>query len=239
MLEGAKTRDERVAIGQRRIRNILTAHVVAPMRTLEQKISDAGPGGQRVAVPQGRTAFIPQWAFDPKPWALRLRRNSPRAGFAGIEAKNIREWLYPQREEIRDLLRQAIHVDAVPVLIGRRIHYSTFTVLRHCGLLLHQGYNQLFPTADADLARLAADKRLLGYHDVRVGNQPDPRLRRFLLDQLPALLPAAREAFRKNLDLVAAYSFKDMPYPEFAARVIRRARAQPEDLGPFDPDDLL
>ena len=66
-------------------------------------------------------------------------------GLAAIEAKNLREWIYPDRKEVRDLLRKCVHVDAVPVLIARRIHYSTFSLLRHCGVLLHQTYNQLFP----------------------------------------------------------------------------------------------
>lgn len=39
---------QRIAIGERRIRNILRSHGVATMRMLEQKISDAGPNPQRI-----------------------------------------------------------------------------------------------------------------------------------------------------------------------------------------------
>ena len=42
------TRAERVAIGRRRILNILRTYTVAGLRTLEQKISDAGPPDQRI-----------------------------------------------------------------------------------------------------------------------------------------------------------------------------------------------
>jgi hypothetical protein len=38
----------RLEIGKRRIANILRNHVAATLRTLEQKISDAGPTNQRV-----------------------------------------------------------------------------------------------------------------------------------------------------------------------------------------------
>ena len=42
------TRAERKEIGRRRLVNILQKHTVALGRTLEQKIADAGPYGQRI-----------------------------------------------------------------------------------------------------------------------------------------------------------------------------------------------
>lgn len=42
------TRIERLALAQKRLINILRTHVVATERTLEQKISDAGPSNQRI-----------------------------------------------------------------------------------------------------------------------------------------------------------------------------------------------
>ena len=101
------------------------------------------------------------------------------SGPAAIEAKNVRQWLYPNRPEIRDLLRKSLDLDTVPVLIARRLPFVTVHVLHPCGVLVHQTYNQLYPTADAELADLAKDKHLLGYHDIRVGNHPDARLSRF------------------------------------------------------------
>lgn len=67
---------------------------------------------------------------------------TPKAILVGLEAKNIREWLYPQREEITELLQKCTAVDAVPVLVARRIHFSTFRVLNPCGVVLHQTYNR-------------------------------------------------------------------------------------------------
>lgn len=65
----------------------------------------------------------------------------PKAGAAGIEVKNIREWIYPDREEITELLLKCTAIDAVPVLIARRIQFSTFRVLSRCGVIMHQTYN--------------------------------------------------------------------------------------------------
>jgi hypothetical protein len=73
-----------------------------------------------------------------------VRHPTATAGWAGIEAKNIRAWMYPDRKEVIDLLSKCLALDVVPVLIARRIQFST---LNACGVIVHQTYNQLFPTA--------------------------------------------------------------------------------------------
>jgi hypothetical protein len=103
-----------------------------------------------------------------------------QAGAVGIEIKNLRQWMYPRRVEIRDMLLKCTTIDAVPVLIARRIHFSTFHVLTRCGVIVHQTYNHLLPATAAALAERARDKNLLGFHDIRLGNQPDARLTKFL-----------------------------------------------------------
>ncbi len=154
--------------------------------------------------------------------------------YGGIEVKNIREWIYPNRAEIRDLLFKCCSLDVVPVLIARRIHYSTFSVLNPCGVILHQTFNQLYPRSASALALRVRDKRALGYHDVRVGNEPDQRLLRFLHVNLPKLLPNAHRQFQRYKDLLCGYASGAYEYKSFAARVKRRMRGQPEDLPPFE-----
>ena len=56
--------------------------------------------------------------------SLDFLANTASAGLAGIEVKNIREWIYPNREEVTELLLKCCSIDAVPVLIARRIHFS-------------------------------------------------------------------------------------------------------------------
>jgi hypothetical protein len=149
--------------------------------------------------------------------------------WAGIECKNIREWVYPDRKEIKDLLDKCLYMNCVPVLISRRIHPSTFFVLNKCGLIIHQNYNQLLPEADSELAEKAKDKKLLGYSDLKLGNEPDARLTRFIGTNLPPLLPEMRERFNKYADLLQAYARDGMAYAEFAARVRRRYNGTNED----------
>ncbi|MGH8542979.1 MAG: hypothetical protein ACREX3_04945 [Gammaproteobacteria bacterium] len=150
-------------------------------------------------------------------------------GLAGIEAKNVREWMYPHRPEVEALLAKCCYLDAVPVLIARRIAYGTFSILHTSGVIVHQVFNQRYPTSEAELAERVRDKHLLGYHDVRVGNEADARLTKFLHTDLPNVLPAARTRFERNVDLVRDYSTGVMSYESFAARVRRRSRGEPED----------
>ena len=47
----------------------------------------------------------------------------PDSGWAGIEVKNVREWLYPDRAEIRDLISKSVALDCVP-----RAHRPPFPI---------------------------------------------------------------------------------------------------------------
>ncbi len=115
------------------------------------------------------------------------------------------------------------------MLIARRFPFVTFKLMYTCGVVVHQTFNQLYPTNEADLAAKAADKMLLGFHDIRVGNDPNDRLLRFLHVNLPKVLPAARERFDQYKDLLLAYSSGAMEYVEFAAKVRRRSEGADED----------
>ena len=160
----------------------------------------------------------------------------PEAGWVGIESKNIREWLYPNRAEIISLLGKAVRLDCVPVLIARRIPFVTFKILSTCGVMFHQTYTQLLPKADQVLAEKAKHKDLLGYHDIRVGNQPDDRLVKFFAVNLPQALPEARVRFNEYKDLLAKFAGGIITYKEFAGRVRRRSEGIYEE-GDWDPPD--
>ena len=155
------------------------------------------------------------------------------SGAAGIEVKNLREWIYPDKPEVKELLLKCCTLDIVPVLIARRIHYSTFSVLSECGLIIHETYNQRFAFADAALAAKASDKNLLGYHDIRVGNAPDDRLMNFITVNLPAVLPKARSKFDQFKDLLLAYSENKLPLDQFV--ILTRQRRQSLNLTPPAP----
>lgn len=318
----------RLELGKRRITNILRKHVVATLRTLEQKISDAGPTNQRIdphllttALKQLEPRTVVRLERERGPWfhlaqtslkevearletlepihlattagtfvkrlgqtleiavfnALQHQTTMPFLGafsdldkhddsslyshqeppgivsghpmpgrldfmvlqrevIGGIEVKNKRSWVYPDSsDDVVALLRKCCSLDAVPTLIARRIHYSTFSLLSHCGVIIHQTYNQRYPEADQNLAAQARHKDLLGYHDIRVGNEPDARLIKFIHTNLPTLLPVFRDRFDHFKDLLSAYAIREMPYAEFAARSKRRLRGEPEDGYPPEP----
>jgi len=310
--------DDRVALAQRRLRSVLSAHTIAVARTLEQKISDAGPTDQRIdphVLTNARrllegTNVINRFPGRSVPWfyltgtspaslnarlakqetihneltkqnfvkrcgqtleiaVFKALKNQPitflgnfpdldahddstlyskeeppsslsgltiplgkkldfilmdsTVGAVGIEAKNIRDWIYPHSTEIRELIFKCCCLNAVPVMIARRIAYVTFSVLNPCGLIFHQNYNQLFPNSNSLLANKARDKNLLGYHDVRVGNEPDKRLAAFLHTNLPKVLPTARRNFEIFKDLLAKYGAGKLRYDVFAAKAAKRA----------------
>lgn len=159
------------------------------------------------------------------------------AGWAGLECKNIREWLYPNRRELRDLMLKAWSLDCVPVLIGRRIHPSTVFVFGKCGLIVHQHYNQLVPSADPNLTADLKHKDRMGFFDVRATNEPDARLQKFVAENLPKIMPEMRERWNAHSDLIERFAVdQDMTYQEFAGRVARRARGQNEDGFEPEPD---
>ena len=300
--------EARIDLGRKRLASVLTRHGVAHIRTLEQKIADAGPTNQRIepvllgealsrmrkagevislndsasgtkwhrmaAMPSDYVAErlaaqrpIYQQVHSPDfvkrvgdalevavfralleagahhwggfvsidgpddvrykkiepPTTYKLRTSASPVDFLAlvsnemlaIEVKNTREWVHPDSDEIRKLLRKATDLDMVPVLIARRIPYVTMATLEACGVLAHQTYNQRYPGSDSGLASQAAHKDLLGYHDVRLGNEPDARMRRFFTELLPQLAPRARTKFDAMKDLLAAFANQQMTYKEF------------------------
>jgi hypothetical protein len=158
----------------------------------------------------------------------------PDAGPMGIEVKNIREWIYPDRSIMKDLMAKCVQIDAVPVIVARRISYSTYSLLTDCGVVVHQFYNQLYPHADSALADAVKHKMTLGYFDVRVGSVPDARMLRFFEHNLPSVAKKAREKFDEHRDTMTAYADTRMSYKEFVARI--RGRYDDGEQQEWEPD---
>lgn len=317
-------RSERVELGKKRLLSILHAQTIACDRTLEQKISDAGPNPMRVepnVLTQARNSLTKAgtilWEKHGKaPWyylkgtpresidsrlavlvplhaktqagmfthrigqtleiavlkALQKARLNflghftdldlhddstaytkvdppmtisgkklekgpldyivfPNGICAGIEVKNYRTWLYPRSSEVRDLLWKCGDIDAVPVLIARRLPFLTIRLLQMGGCLIHENYNQLYPTADAELAALVRDKNLLGYHDVRTGSDPDGRMMRFIEKLLPGLVNDVRPTFTKFRDAHRAYGKGEITYAEWLKELKRGSKRWKAGLG--------
>ncbi len=310
------TRQDRRQIAARRLVNILTQLTVASARTLEQKISDAGPNDQRidphilteVRRELARRGRILETKKDNSPWfslddadpkkvqrrldelaplhqslnrcgdrigeALEIatyralctvdglaffgrftdlnahddsrryvKEEPPQhigmrslpgkqsldfivldgaAGPLGIECKNVREWLYPDRVEIREWLSKCLALDAVPVLIARRVPFVSFKLLLACGCIIHQTYNQRLPLSEAELADKAKHKDMLGFHDIVLGNEPDGRLLKFVGVNLGNVALTARGKFTAHSDLLGVFASGKMPIREFSAGIRER-----------------
>ena len=147
----------------------------------------------------------------------------------GIEVKNVRPWMYPHDEDIRQLLRKCLILKVHPVFIARRIHFSTVSVFKKCGLIIHQTYNQRMALSDTALADQVKHKDALGYHDIRCGNLPDARLTKFIAENLSVITEDAIGRFERYKDLISNYAFGAVDYEEFAGRARRRERDEPED----------
>lgn len=154
-----------------------------------------------------------------------------------VERKNVREWLHPEQRELVEPLGKALLLNAVPVIIARRIPFVTFKLFNACGVVFHQTYNQVVPNSIAKLAQRVKHKDLLGYHDLRIGNQPDVRLVKFIGTNLPGVAADARARFDANRHLLEAYALGDMTYQEFTGCLRRRLAGQNEDGDDEDSDD--
>lgn len=154
--------------------------------------------------------------------------------WGGIECKNIREWLYPDREEIRHMLRKSIELDIPPILIGRRIPFVTRRLLQPAGALIWETKNQFYPPEYDNLARQISDKDSLGFFDIRVTDYPTPTLEDFITRIIPEELPEARERFDRFKDLFSDYAFGEISYNTFAAKIRRRENGTNEER---DEDD--
>jgi hypothetical protein len=300
--------EARIQLGEKRLASVLTRHGIAHIRTLEQKIADAGPFDQRIepvllykalarlkeqgevltlADPTTTTKWyymrgtsgailterlaaqrviyeqvhntkfgfrlgsalemavfrsilttdFPYWGGfaridlpDDKPFSkmepptsYALRNSQSPLDFhvkvdghmLGIEVKNMREWTHTDSAEVKKMLRKATDLDMVPVLIARRIPYATMQTLETCGVLAHQTYNQRYPVTGSELADKARHKDLLGYHDIRLGNEPDARMLRFFNELLPILAGRARAKFDAQKDLLRSFATNEISYNKF------------------------
>ncbi len=305
-------RAERIELGKRRLLNILRTQTVACDRTLEQKISDAGPNPMRVepslltvsrkallqdgvivSEKQGKAPWYylketPKQAVEARmkvlvpmhvktqegmfthrlgqTYEIAVMKAIQRSGLnflghftdlnahddstayakvdppldisgnrmekgpldyvvfplgecAGIEVKNYRTWLYPRSKEVREMLWKCGDIDAVPVLMARRLPFITIRLLQMGGCLVHENYNQLYPAADAELAAQVRQKNLLGYHDVRTGNEPDARMMRFVEKLLPGLVKEARPRFNVLREAHRAYGKGTITYREWLKEI--------------------
>ncbi len=158
--------------------------------------------------------------------------------WAGLECKNIREWLYPDREEIKHMLTKAIELDMPPILVGRRIPFVTRRLLKPAGVMMWETRNQFYANEHANIAAQMKEKTSLGFFDIKVTDFPDNLLSDFITRMISEDLPQARDNFDRYKDLLELYAYGRMGYREFSARLRRREQGINENNDdPEEPDE--
>lgn len=289
-------RDDRIAIGKRRVKYILKDRLYANHRQLESKISEAGPDHQRVdphllsvairdlaqngeilehSGPLG-TRFFTLPSFDlAHPDDLNRKtlidgiyarfqelarkqalcgdaletvvresfsaaggyleigsKKKPVLNFGNlqlpgeldsiqlcadpgmlviVEAKNIREWIYPNKEELWSLINKALvlvsaDLPVLPVFVSRKIPYYARVTMKEVGVLGFEIHKQYFdPSVQADVDRFR-NKDLLGFHDVTASVSASDPLTRYLKRTVKehGLEYAAR--FKANAPVLSKYA---------------------------------
>jgi hypothetical protein len=158
------------------------------------------------------------------------------AGPLCIECKNYREWIYPSSSVVTELIEKATALSAIPVLIARRVHYSTiFNLLIPAGVIVHESYYQYYPPEEEELAAKVREKNLLGFTDVTASYEPAPRTIRFFKTELPGLVDEAAARFFANKSALSDYAAHKISLSElYVAIASPAARAS----GTYDLGDI-
>lgn len=126
-----------------------------------------------------------------------------------VEAKNLREWLSGSSEEVWSLIGRALRIDAVPLLVARKILSPAYYVFREIGLLAFQVHFQYFPPELESKVGEMRHKDGLGFSDIRCSYDPPPTLVRYFADHLPHLAPQAADRFLAHKDLLSRYAIDE------------------------------
>jgi hypothetical protein len=110
-----------------------------------------------------------------------------------IEVKNVRHWIYPNAQEIYQLLykaallqRRSGDIGIVPILICRRRHYLTYQFSRSLGFIAFETNRQyLLPGQPIASAKLEEVRREPGFRDLTVAADADAEIVRLFEDTVP------------------------------------------------------
>lgn len=126
----------------------------------------------------------------------------------GVEAKNVREWIYPRSERVWRMIRKCLVVDAVPLLVTREAAYVTHMLFSRMGMLAFETHRQLFSPLVAPYLAYIRHTDELGYKDVLTWDptKPHPHLLTFLQKTVPQVLPATAAQWQGRRDLLALFA---------------------------------
>jgi len=124
----------------------------------------------------------------------------------GIEVKNIREWIYPESQELWQTIRAATELNCIPVLVTRRIHLTTASFCKSVGMAVFETQRQYFAPHLRDDTRLFEVYRDLHFRDVIPWDDPDPYITKFFSSTLPSILDRTVDHFARSTELLHSYA---------------------------------
>lgn len=161
------------------------------------------------------------------------------AGTLCIECKNYREWLYPQKDYIKHHILRCDQLNAIPVIIARRIHYSTISnFFLPAGIIAHEALYQYFPSDQHQLAMAAKHKKSLGFTDIRATEDADPRTIKFFTVDLPRIVTPMTENWHRNREYLVAYAKGDLNLAQLYTKIGSRAGGKWIDFPDDTPPEL-
>jgi hypothetical protein len=134
-----------------------------------------------------------------------VRRLTPDVGAVLVEVKNKREWIYHDAWEVWYHIRNAIAMDAVPVIVARRIAETTFRyVCARVGLLGIEMRAQYSPPSFRPKLEAVTRVDALDFFDLRFSLVPGPRLVRKVA-ALKAEVGQAKSRLRVAAPIITPY----------------------------------
>lgn len=128
-------------------------------------------------------------------------------GIISIECKNYREWLYPRHTHIAHLIRKSYETNTIPLIVQRRIHYSTLSnFLEPAGIIAHETLYQYYPDDELALAARVKSVRGLGFSDVLASRVPHQRTLEFFTDRLARVVPPMAAKWARNREALYRYA---------------------------------
>lgn len=124
----------------------------------------------------------------------------------GVEVKNIREWIYPESQELWQAIRAATELNCIPVLVTRRVHFATGRFCRSVGMAVCETQRQYFAPELRDDPRLLDVYRNLYFQDILPWDSADRYTTKFFASTLPAMLERTVARYTRSKELLRAYA---------------------------------
>jgi uncharacterized protein YktA (UPF0223 family) len=146
-----------------------------------------------------------------------LARHRDSNIYLGIECKNIRQWVYPDSQEVWRMIARACTLECLPVMVSRKISFlSRAGLFSKVGILGFSSQFQYFDNAVNARSKYTfrqdiIGKDRLGFADIRLIKPSDPapkNIRDFFKHTLPENIEEYYDKFLGKKELLQKYAIE-------------------------------